>query len=185
MSFISPRKSQSLGAPPDSVPAERENGINPNLVSAFNVTELARELQAIADRLKISFGNIHGSFALELDADHSNMVLSEIKERSRRRQHFPTVEFADPAWDILLDLYHAELRQFRVSKTSLCIAANVPPTTALRWIDKMVEDGVLCSARDPLDARRVFMSLSNEMSLAMKCFYQSKHDLNVNRQEAA
>jgi hypothetical protein len=39
--------------------------------------------------------------------------------------------FADPGWDILLDLYAARQEGKQVSVSSLCIAAAVPPTTAL------------------------------------------------------
>jgi hypothetical protein len=43
-----------------------------------------------------------------------------------REQFFGPDLFADPAWDILLDLYAARLEQQRVAVSSLCIAAAVP-----------------------------------------------------------
>jgi hypothetical protein len=92
---------------------------------------------------------------------------SIIAHRRSRQQHFPIEMFADPAWDILLDLALAELQQCRVSISSLCIAAQVPSTTALRWIKHMTQDGWLVRMDDPLDARRTYMSLSRGASRKM------------------
>ncbi|MGJ3628472.1 hypothetical protein AB5I41_18845 [Sphingomonas sp. MMS24-JH45] len=41
---------------------------------------------------------------------------------------------------MLLDLFAAELERARVSVSSLCIAAAVAPTTALRWIGRMASE---------------------------------------------
>ena len=48
-----------------------------------------------------------------------------------------------PAWDMLLDLYIAyhEGRETHIS--SLCLAANIPLSTAHRKVGEMVEDGIL------------------------------------------
>src|SRR3546814_1454123 len=47
--------------------------------------------------------------------------------------------FGEPAWDMLLDLYAAALEGRRLSVSSSCLAAGVPPTTALRWQRLLVE----------------------------------------------
>ncbi len=57
-----------------------------------------------------------------------------IRQRQLRARFFDGELFADPAWDMLLDLTAARVEARRVSVTSLCIASGVPPTTALRWI---------------------------------------------------
>src|SRR5690606_19158395 len=64
-----------------------------------------------------------------------------IRQRQLRTRYFDAGLFADPAWDMLLDLTAAAAENTRVSVTSLCIASGVPPTTALRWIAQMVESG--------------------------------------------
>lgn len=76
--------------------------------------------------------------------------------------------FEDPAWDMLLDLYAAELEGARVSVSSLCIAAGVAPTTALRWIARMTEMELFIRHPDPVDRRRAFMALSPRASDAMR-----------------
>jgi hypothetical protein len=90
-----------------------------------------------------------------------------IKLRRMRERFFPPDLFADPAWDILLDLKAAAQEGQHVSVSSLCIAAAVPPTTALRWISAMTDSGMLVRRQDPADARRVFIELSPETSAKM------------------
>lgn len=90
-----------------------------------------------------------------------------LQSRRRRVQFFPEALFADPAWDILLELSLAELQQRRVSISSLCFSAAVPQTTALRWIKSMTSDGLLVRRDDPLDARRTFVELAPSTSQKM------------------
>ena len=59
---------------------------------------------------------------------------------------------------MLLDLYAAELEGAQVSVSSLCIAAAVAPTTALRWIGRMTEAGLFVRQPDPFDRRRAFLA---------------------------
>lgn len=79
--------------------------------------------------------------------------------------------FADPAWDMLLDLLQAEIVQHRVPVSSLCIAAAVPATTALRWITSMTDRGMLVRRDDPYDGRRVFMELAPATSAALRSYF--------------
>lgn len=51
---------------------------------------------------------------------------------------FEKSHFSNPAWNILLDLYIRQHERRAVSITSACIAADVPPTTALRYVDYLV-----------------------------------------------
>jgi len=63
-----------------------------------------------------------------------------------------------------------------VSVSSLCIAAAVPPTTALRWISAMTESGMLIRQQDPDDARRVFILLSEETNARIEDYFASIAD---------
>jgi DNA-binding MarR family transcriptional regulator len=69
-------------------------------------------------------------------------------------------------------LYLAELSHQRVTITSLCAAAAVPPTTALRWIATLESKGLINRRADPFDGRRVFMSLSPEGLEGMRNYFQ-------------
>jgi DNA-binding MarR family transcriptional regulator len=100
--------------------------------------------------------------------------------RARRlREHIVAADlFADPAWDIMLDLMAARLEQTRVSVSSLCIAAAVPPTTALRWIRQLTERGLLQRQADPSDGRRIFIALSDEgAAVVQRWFRESRGHL--------
>lgn len=96
-----------------------------------------------------------------------------IRQRQQRERFFNNELFADPVWDMLLDLAAAAAEYHRVSVTSLCIASRVPPSTALRWIGLMADQGLLLRIEDPLDRRRVFVSLSNDAKIAMARYFES------------
>ncbi|MCW2336345.1 DNA-binding MarR family transcriptional regulator/ActR/RegA family two-component response regulator [Sphingobium sp. B2D3A] len=89
-----------------------------------------------------------------------------IRARRLRDEFLPADLFADPAWDMLLDLLAARLAGQRVSVSSLCIAAAVPPTTALRWMTQLTERKILVRLADPTDGRRVFIDLTDETAEA-------------------
>lgn len=97
-------------------------------------------------------------------------VRDALRARRLRDQFLGEGMFEDPAWDMLLDLYAAELERAQVSVSSLCIAAHVAPTTALRWIGKMTERGLLVRQPDPFDRRRAFMALSHQASEGMAAY---------------
>jgi hypothetical protein len=98
-------------------------------------------------------------------------VRAVIRARRLRTNYFPEEFFADPAWDMLLDLLQAELSQLRVSVSSLCMAAAVPATTALRWLNSLVQKGVFIRRADPHDGRRVFVELSPETSAGLRRYF--------------
>jgi DNA-binding MarR family transcriptional regulator len=58
-----------------------------------------------------------------------------------------------------------------VPVSSLCIAAAVPATTALRWVKNMTDTGLFVRRADPHDGRRVFVELSREASVAMRRYF--------------
>ncbi|WP_133365598.1 winged helix DNA-binding protein [Qipengyuania sediminis] len=99
------------------------------------------------------------------------LVKQIIRQRRLRARYFEPELFADPAWDILLDLTAARAEHRRVSVTSLCIAAAVPATTALRWITQMTEMGLLLREQDPEDRRRAFIVLADPVADAMARYF--------------
>lgn len=98
-------------------------------------------------------------------------VRTHIRHRRLREDYFGPDIFADPAWDMMLDLYAARLERLRVSVSSLCIAAAVPATTALRWIRTLTESGLFERREDPHDGRRIFVALSDQATLAMHRYF--------------
>lgn len=99
------------------------------------------------------------------------LVRDLIRRRHARARYFDGALFADPAWDMLLDLTAAAGEQVKVSVTSLCIASGVPATTALRWLRHMIEAGLLERQDDMVDKRRAFISLSAKAREAMARYF--------------
>ena len=98
-------------------------------------------------------------------------VRAVIRARRLRARYFADDLFADPAWDMLLDLLQAEIAQLRVPVSSLCIAAAVPATTALRWLKTLVQEGLFVRRADPHDGRRVFVELAPDTSRALRSYF--------------
>lgn len=88
-----------------------------------------------------------------------------IWESDQRNMHFPYGNFPDGAWLILLDLYHQQNNPRRVSISSACIAAKVPPTTALRYIRRLLDEGWLIRISDLQDKRKHYLELSETAKL--------------------
>ncbi|MDB5713226.1 MAG: hypothetical protein JWO15_623 [Sphingomonadales bacterium] len=71
---------------------------------------------------------------------------------------------------MLLDLMVAQVEGTQVAVSSLCIAAAVPPTTALRAIRGMTERGLFVRVADEHDKRRIFIELSGATADAMRSY---------------
>lgn len=85
-----------------------------------------------------------------------------LRLRRQREALFGTELFADPAWDMILDLTASRLERADVAISSLCIAAAVPPTTALRWIRTLTELRIFERRSDASDGRRIFVALADD-----------------------
>ena len=81
--------------------------------------------------------------------------------RSQRSELFPTDLFADPCWDMLLELYLAELQNRTVTTSSLCLASRVPVSTALRRVAELERRKFIERQKDSIDGRRSVVTLSD------------------------
>jgi DNA-binding MarR family transcriptional regulator len=146
--------------------------------SAARLRQLSDEVSRIAATLaRLSTGPAPAPRAVEatvpgdLPSVSAETVRSVIRARRLRSRYFSEELFADPAWDMLLDLLQAEIAHLRVPVSSLCIAAAVPATTALRWLKTMVSEGLFVRRADPHDGRRVFVELAPEASSALRRYF--------------
>jgi winged helix DNA-binding protein len=103
----------------------------------------------------------------------AGQIRAIIRARRMRDHFFRSELFADPAWDMLLDLMAARLEKQKVAVSSLCIAAAVPPTTALRWIKTLSEQGLFVRVADAEDGRRVFIELSDRAAADFEAYLKS------------
>jgi hypothetical protein len=91
--------------------------------------------------------------------------------RRQRTAIFGTGDlFGEPAWDILLDLYIAQAEGKPVSVSSACIGSASPPTTGLRWLTVLTEQGLIARAADKQDHRRIMVHLTERGMAAMEEF---------------
>ncbi|MGN6279010.1 MAG: hypothetical protein ACTHM8_09855 [Sphingomonas sp.] len=86
-----------------------------------------------------------------------------LEQRRRREQALGADRFADPVWDMMLDLFIAQVEGNRMAMSSLVIGAGVPQSTALRRIRMLVQEGGFVANGDPHDGRRTFVRLSEAL----------------------
>jgi DNA-binding MarR family transcriptional regulator len=154
--------------------------------NAARLRQLSDEVSRIAATLArlSSAPPVSGSLAQVPRSKEPPQVSAEtvravIRARRLRARYFADHLFADPAWDMLLDLLQAEIAQLRVPVSSLCIAAAVPATTALRWLKTMVQEGVFVRRADPHDGRRVFVELAPDTSRALRSYFAEVGQVSV------
>ena len=127
---------------------------------AETLARLSRSEDTVANALRETGPGYRGPEDSVPGTTSAGEIRATIRARRMRSQFFAGELFADPAWDMLLDLFAAALGQQRVSVSSLCIAASVPPTTALRWISALHVAGLFERQADPSDRRRAYVALS-------------------------
>lgn len=90
-----------------------------------------------------------------------NAAREVVEFRRRRNQRFAQEGvFEDPAWDILLAIFVDEGVGKQVPVSSACHASNVAVTTALRYINRLVEVGLIERQDDAVDKRRTLLKLT-------------------------
>lgn len=136
-------------------------------VSAFSSSEEAlrtqfKSLRAQLDELLLSPIELQSTWAGDVTPERltSTQIRYVLKARAWRSRIIGEDLFADPAWDMLLDLYAAHLDSKTVSVSSACHASNVPYTTALRWVTALHARQLVARESDPEDGRRVYLSLT-------------------------
>lgn len=93
-------------------------------------------------------------------ADRAKRML---RQRRERELMLGAAHFADPNWDMMLDLFVSQVAGENVATSSLIISACVSPSTALRRIRRLLRDGDLIARADPHDGRRTYLRLSDDL----------------------
>lgn len=104
----------------------------------------------------------------------AKLVRDEIWNRSSRARFMDSSLFSDPAWDMLLELFAAEHEQRRVAISELGFKTGIPQTTSLRWMNALIEKGLIERTDDQLDGRRSFVALTDEGSRTMTRYFQNR-----------
>lgn len=132
------------------------------------IGQLSRQMDALKTELSRTVARLQSGGGDQLTSD---VVRQMIETRRLKAQFFPEISFADPAWDMILHLTVARLDGEKVSVTDLCIASNVPYTTALRWITNLEKSKLFERSYDAYDRRRMFIQLSDAGFDSMQRWY--------------
>lgn len=106
-----------------------------------------------ADGLAVAATQAPAGLDLRLD------VSSARKLRCLRRRLFGEMD-SGPAWDILLHLFESHVFERRDTVGNVTDGAELAGATALRWIARLEDEGLITLREDHLDRRRRFIELS-------------------------
>lgn len=68
--------------------------------------------------------------------------------------------FADACWNMCLDIYICGLKDERVTVSAIAHSSGIPMTTAMRYINVMVDQNLIEKKPNPADNRMIFVSVS-------------------------
>ena len=113
--------------------------------SRHDLRRIAEELLILADESESGPRDVLACTPPgHVDPDYLiRMAHAVLAARRLRARHFSEQLFREPAWDMLLDLFIQEAKGRRSSIKSVCVAACVPPTTALRWVVWLENAGLI------------------------------------------
>jgi DNA-binding MarR family transcriptional regulator len=100
----------------------------------------------------------------------ARILVSQIHQR---RRYWPRVPLGDPHWLMMLELFIAAEEQRLVSVSSLCMAAGVPSTTALRYVRILEDQDVFERTVHPKDRRICHIRLSADARRQMDRYLAS------------
>lgn len=96
------------------------------------------------------------------------IAMAVVRMRRRREALLGSDLFADPAWDMLLDLYIAEMSGGPLSVSTLAAGAAVPATTALRWMGLLQQHELIWREPDASDGRRTLIRVAPKAIAAVE-----------------
>jgi CheY-like chemotaxis protein/DNA-binding MarR family transcriptional regulator len=109
-----------------------------------------------------------------------------LNTRRNRSKFFDPEVVTSPAWDILVELAVAGLENRKVATSSVCVATEVPFSTALRYVNQLVDSGLVHRVSDPSDRRRTLLELEPATFDLMKRYLEAsmfgKSDMAHRRQ---
>ena len=113
------------------------------------------------------------------DAAYARLAAIEYRRRDVRADLFPSSWFAEPAWDILLDLFIQTNLGRKTFVSDVCIASRVPPTTALRWLDILIAEGIIDRRTALSDKRLVEIFLTEEGKRRVRQYFADEQAVNA------
>ena len=144
------------------------------------IEEMKRNLDAVSEKIQTLVNVV----AMPKSQSRTGMVESPaipitakmlegvLKARSSRNLYFSAEIFSDPAWDMLLDLFLAKIKNGAMVVSSLCVGSGAPISTAHRRLSVLEDKGLIYRRRDKIDTRRVFVELTEEGERKMRRYLE-------------
>ena len=149
----------------------------PNFPGLFR-TKIAR-LELCLNEMKLAVGLMPpsevGSRTFHTEVDH---VLRVLAARRIRVQQLGADLVSDPAWDLLLQAFAADLAQATISASDLCRGTPVPETTTMRWVKKLEEDGWF-QRSDAQNGESEEIRLSPEGSMRLRHYFEAVGPITI------
>jgi DNA-binding transcriptional ArsR family regulator len=101
-------------------------------------------------------------------ADTEALVDHLLQARRFRETVFNPRLFSDPAWDLLLNLYQAQLRNVDLTVDQLVDAVDLSPAVTARWLKALAGEGLTREKRDSRNPGHVVVELTGEGVTAMR-----------------
>ncbi len=153
---------------------------------AADIQEASRKLQALAAAPRFAGRKVYDLDTIRVHAA-TLATLARRKHHARRvrEELIPSANFGEPAWDLLLDLFAHSIEGKEIQKSSAQIAAHCPPTTALRYISSLVEEGMISEPRSETDGRMVHLGLTDAALVSVGSYLMNIGGLGAEDDESA
>lgn len=127
-----------------------------------DLEDLRRLVAKLDPAARQGFAGSSSDLAVRADNESDSLLERArviLANRRRRSAIFGTQMFSEPAWEILLTLY-ADQQAQRYTQSGVIDASGTSKTTALRWIDYLLERDFIRREDHPTDKRLKFLTLS-------------------------
>jgi len=105
-------------------------------------------------------------------ANHLRPIVRALMQARRMRAlYFSSSMFGEPAWDMLLALYCAAEENGQLTVSKLAERADTPPTTALRWLAYLEDQGLTERHTNPNDQRVQLVQLTGKARRALLDYF--------------
>ncbi len=134
----------------------------------IDVKKLSEQLdaaQAILDQIRVTsgcdtFGRPRSESKPRVEAAIETARRAYAERNSRADFMGSKDIFGEPAWDMLLDLFICQSNDEDVAVKAACLHADTPPSTTIRWLKVLEQNGLLETHVDPADPKQHLIHLT-------------------------
>ena len=143
-------------------------------MSNESIVELVKDLTTQLSAIAMEFGVRADQVALVSpnrqpgERSAGDFASRLLDQRTARFRYFSHDLFHEPAWDMLLALFVAHEERRSLNIKALVSFTHAPVTTSQRWIEHLHKLNLINRVVDPLDRRRVDISLTDSGEQAIR-----------------